>query len=69
MTEKEIDHLFTYHPPNDGQAEKYDRLRAAGHFLAMMILELVPPGADQSAAIRKVREAIMTANAGIACGT
>jgi len=36
--------------------------------LALVILEHTPPSADQSAAIRKVREAVMTANASIACG-
>ena len=35
--------------------------------LATAILNNVPPSADQSTAIRLVREAVMTANAGIAC--
>jgi hypothetical protein len=33
-----------------------------------MIVALTPPSADQTAAIRKVREAVFTANAAIACG-
>jgi hypothetical protein len=60
--------LFTYHAPQPGQIKRYERLRVAGRALAEEIVACVPFGADQTAAIRKVREAIMTANAGIACG-
>ncbi|MGQ0816371.1 MAG: hypothetical protein ACT4O1_18230 [Gemmatimonadota bacterium] len=35
---------------------------------ADIILDCTPIGADQAAAVRKVREAVMTANAAIACG-
>lgn len=59
--------LFTYHPPRDeGQVAAYGRIREAGFQLAKAILESVPRGADRSTAIRQVREAVMTANAGIA---
>jgi hypothetical protein len=69
-TERSIDDLdrwFTYHAPVEGQRERYIMLRDSGRALAKLIFELTPPGADQSAAIRKIREAIMTANASIAC--
>ena len=36
---------------------------------AETVLVCAPPSADQSAAIRKIREAVMTANAAIACDT
>lgn len=62
-----LDNWFTYHAPTEDQIEKYQKLRQSGKFLAETILENVPDGPDQSAAIRKVREAIMTANAGLAC--
>jgi hypothetical protein len=63
-----IDHLFTYHPPTgEEQLQKYQNLREAGKTLAKVIWDNCPPGADASAAIRKVREAVMTANAAIAC--
>lgn len=64
----DIENLFSYHPPQGDQAERYEALREQGRQLAEKILELTPASADQSAAIRKVREAIMTANAAIACG-
>jgi hypothetical protein len=67
ITQADIDNWFTYHAPTDAQAVKYNNIRDAGKFLAEVILDNTPINADQSAAIRKVREAVMTANAGIAC--
>lgn len=68
ITKEQIEQWFTYHPPDLDQPARYAILRNAGKALAEVILEQTPSGADQSAAIRKVREAIMTANAAIACG-
>lgn len=67
MTDEEIVHWFTYHMPKSGQPEKYAAIRSAGMSLALAILHNSPAGADQSAAIRKVREAVMTANMAVAC--
>ncbi len=68
MTEKELDNLFSYHPPKGNQVNRYNDIREVGRLFAKTILDSTPPGADQTAAIRKVREAVMTANAAIACG-
>lgn len=57
---------FTYHPPKEGQAERYETLRARGLELAMIINELTPPSRERSLAITKLEESIMWANAGIA---
>lgn len=67
VTEADLEHWFTYHPPREGQAGRYEALRSQGLVLARLIFELTPPGPDQAAAIRKVREAVMTANVAIAC--
>jgi len=67
LTENDLDNFFRYHPPQDDQIGKYETLRAAAHDFAIAILALTPACADQTAAIRKVREAVMTANAAIAC--
>ena len=68
VTYDQIDHWFTYHAPTGaGQLAQYQKLREAGKALALAILDSCPPGADASAAIRKVREAVMTANQAIAC--
>ncbi len=64
----DIDNLFSYHPPKGDQTQRYERLRAAAKAFAEEIIRSTPSGADQTAAIRKVREAVMTANAAIACG-
>lgn len=65
--QKKLDNWFEYHKPTDGQPELYERLRSAGKQFATVICECTPASADQTAAIRKVREAVMTANAAIAC--
>ena len=68
MTDSDLLHWFTYHAPGYGQAEKYEAIRAAGLVMARVVIQNTPPGADQTAAVRKVREAVYTANAAIACG-
>ena len=61
-----IDVLFTYHAPTGDQPARYLRIREAGKQLARVIHLECASGPDRSAAIRKVREACMTANASIA---
>lgn len=61
-----IERAFTYHPPKEGQPERYVAIRDAAKELALAIAKNCPDSADRSAAIRKVREAVMTANAAIA---
>lgn len=61
-----LNNLFTYHAPTEDQRARYEALRSAAKFFAMRVLELCPPGADRATAIRKIREAVMTANAAIA---
>lgn len=50
------------------QAEIYEAIREAGKVFAATIVKYTPPSADQTTAIRKIREAVFTANAAIACG-
>lgn len=64
----DLDHIFTHHPPTQEQLAQYHAIRAAGHTLAKVIVANTPKSADQAAAIRKVREAVFTANAAIALG-
>lgn len=63
-----IETWFTYHAPKDDQPQRYEAIRAAGKELAKTILACCPSSADRTAALRKVREAVFTANAAIACG-
>ena len=69
ITEANLTNWFTYHPPaDDGQKAAYEAIRNAGLLFAECIVAHTPPSPDQTAAIRKIREAVMTANASIACG-
>jgi len=68
ITKANLEHWFTYHAPDGQQLEAYEKIREVGLSFATTILDLTPASADQTAAIRKVREAVMTANAAIACG-
>lgn len=66
VTERDIENWFTFHPPTGQQQQKYEAIRAAAKELALTIYHNTPESPDQTAAIRKVREAVMTANQGIA---
>jgi hypothetical protein len=67
ITQADLHNWFTYHAPDDEQAGRYAEIREAAMEFATVILSNTPSSADQTAAIRKVREAVMTANAAIAC--
>ena len=64
-TPEEIERLFTYHPPTEESIEKLKKVREAAKNLATVISEKAPESADKSAAIRLLRESVMTANAAI----
>ena len=57
---------FTYHPPKNGQAERYENLRAQGLHLARLVSEHTPPSREQSLALTHLEQAVMWANAAIA---
>ena len=61
-----IEELFTYHAPTPEQQLKYLAIREAAKALARVIDQSCPAGPDRTAAVRHVREAVMTANASIA---
>lgn len=63
---QELDNLFSYHRPFGDQPARYEAIRAKAKELAAVILLSTPKSADQSAALRKLRECVMTANAAIA---
>lgn len=62
----DIENIFTYHSPTPDQLPKYEAIRAKAKELGHVIVENTPVSADQTAAIRLLREAVMTANAAIA---
>lgn len=62
----ELDNIFSYHKPFGDQPARYEALRSKAKELGVLIIGLCPRSADRSAALRKLREAVMTANASIA---
>ena len=64
----EFDEWFRYHAPTLDDLIAYQHIRDAARVFAEAILANTSRSADQSAALRKVREAMMTANAARACG-
>lgn len=68
MNQADLDNFFMHHPPhNEMEIERYQRIRAAGKAFAEVILAETPGCADQTVAVRRVREAVMVANSAIAC--
>ena len=63
-----LDNWFSYHAPIGDQAQRYERIRAAGKRMAEVLVAECPESADLSVAIRKIREAVYAGNASIACG-
>ncbi len=66
FTEEQLKDIFTYHAPTQEQQGKYLRLREAALAFAKTLVAVTPSSPDQSAAIRKLRECVMTANSSIA---
>lgn len=64
---RDIETWFTYHPPTAEDQVKYNAINSAAKHLAEVIADCCPMCADAMDAVRKVREARMTANAAIAC--
>lgn len=67
ITQAMIDDWFVYHPLRAGQQERYVAIREAAKHFAEVIAANSVASADQTAAIRKIREAAMTCIQGIAC--
>ena len=64
----QIEQLFTYHSPTEEQKQDYVDIRSKAMELARLIDTKCPASPDRTAAIRKLRECVMTANAAIATG-
>jgi len=63
---EQVNHNFTYHPPQPGQPEKYVQIREAAKSLAHLILDLTPESREQSLAITNLEQVVFWANAAIA---
>lgn len=65
----EILSSFHYHKPSDDQVQRISNVRGALKHAAELVILNTPEGADQTAALRKIHEAMMTANKAIVCET
>lgn len=63
----QLENWFTHHPPKPGQVKRYEDIRDFGRIFAALITDNCPDGAERDAAVLRVREAVMLANASIAC--
>lgn len=57
---------FTYHPPKNDQAIRYEMIRDWGRQFAEAIEDKCPHSRERSLAITHIEEAVMWANAAIA---
>lgn len=60
-----VEDIFNYHQPSELGIARIGEIREAAKAFARIILSHTPKCADQAASLRKVREAMMTANAAI----
>ena len=61
-----LENIYMYHKPKNGQNEKYEALRAKAKELAEMIEAFCPVSREQSVAFTNLETAVMWANAAIA---
>ena len=66
ITLEDLADIFSYHAPAGGDAERYQNIRAAALRFAEVLLDNTAACPDQTVAIRKLRESVMTANAAVA---
>ena len=70
LTDKEqaeLDNVFSYHAPVGDQVDRYGVIRAQARQLARVILAYSMDSEERRQALFAVRNAVMWANAGIAC--
>lgn len=63
---KRINNDFTYHKPPADIGIVFVQIREKAKELAHLIVDLTPPGREQSSALTNLEQAVMHANAGIA---
>jgi hypothetical protein len=66
MEVNDLVNRFTYHPPKDGQAERYEKIRSTALYAANLINAECPESREKSLAMTHLEDAVMWANASIA---
>lgn len=62
QSEDAVEKTFQYRSPSPVQAHSLNTLREAAKHFVRVLMQNTPRCADRTAAIRKIREAVMTAN-------
>ena len=68
ITEEE-EHRFRFHPATETTGPKHNRVREVISYTATNLTGLVPDGRHRALMLTALQEAMMWANAGIACDT
>ncbi|MBD7984408.1 hypothetical protein H9649_07445 [Sporosarcina sp. Sa2YVA2] len=63
---EQLENIFKYHSPKEGQPEKYTAIREKAKELAYLIDKECPDGREKSVAFTNLETAVMWANASIA---
>lgn len=66
MTDEELRHRFTYHPPTGDKVQRHQQVREAGRALAELVDGITYDCREKSLALTHVEEVVMWANAAIA---
>lgn len=66
MVNEQIEKNFSYHPPKEGQPERYEAIRGHAKAVAIAIDIYCPNSREKSLALTKLEEAVFWANASIA---
>ena len=66
MDAAEYDKRFVFHPVKDGQASRYENIRAFARDFAVTIDAMAPDSREKSLAMTKIEEAVFWAIAAIA---
>ncbi|MBF0212380.1 MAG: hypothetical protein HQM00_02310 [Magnetococcales bacterium] len=62
----DLQNRFSYHPPKPGQADRYQKIRAAALDFAQLICAETPKSREQALAITHLEDTVMWTNAAIA---
>ena len=67
IDQAKLDIWFQYHRVKAEQRASFQEIRNAAKHFAQVVLEQTPQCADQSDAVRKIREAMLIAHSSISC--
>jgi hypothetical protein len=62
----DLDNIYKYHAPKEGQPEKYENIRGTAKEYAKKISEICPQSRELSCALTKLEEVVFWANAAVA---